>query len=800
MHSILAGKPPWTGSTLDPARLRDGGTIAERLVAWGLLVLALLCPTAVAAERRLSQAVSPRPEVAGAPQPSDVCMRSLRPRPVNPADPHDTLEAIRRFHVTWLEWTYGDDREFIRQVHALGAVYGGALAAGSYRGDVPRTEWNTVDREGALLVAPWMRQWKRPNAWGCANHPEFRAGHLRAAVAAVEAGADVLQRDEPRQNMLAFRWGGCFCDFCRIGFRDWLAEHADPEVLARLGVTDLDAFDYRDYLRQQDSPVGDAFANWPGDPLKTYFERFQADSTAAFHVWWRDQLNRQVGRTVPVSCNNGVRHWDAVEQLFDYCIGELSATAAQPEFLVRAMERAVELGKTQSVTMPLRRGGPRETDDWVRHTRQTIATVYALGGHIEMPWDTYLPTPDAERYFGRPENYADLTAQVRGLARFLDDYSGAFVTGCSVQDMDWPGDAPPLRLLDTEDGVLASVRAVADDLAAPLVIHLIDWRDQPQPFSLSVRPQAFFGSAPLHFRLFTPVEPYEAAAHDRAFRTGDYQPLVRERELARGFESTLRVPALTPWGVLVVQPESPDAPGVWSPSFQSDDATFYEEVQVRLESASPGAVIHYTLDGSPPTADSPRYDAPLRLTESRTVRAISRLAGASSTEVSARFQQRPRPENLLQNGQFDDGMTGWNRVVASPLPRDALVWSQDTTGRLSGPNSMRLQIRQPTGTVYHLRLTQGFQASADSEYRLSFRAVADGPVRCRVGLQALRAPHRVLGMRMETIDTTARRYTLTASGPPENEAVDYLVQFDLGARENQGRTVWIDDVQLSRVR
>jgi hypothetical protein len=31
-----------------------------------------------------------------------------------------------------------------------------------------------------------------------------------------------------------------------------------------------------------------------------------------------------------------------------------------------------------------------------------------------MPWDTFLP--DAQRYFGKPEHYADLTAFVRGIA------------------------------------------------------------------------------------------------------------------------------------------------------------------------------------------------------------------------------------------------------------------------------------------------------------------------------------------------------------------------------------------------
>jgi hypothetical protein len=244
-------------------------------------------------------------------------MRSLRPRPINARDPHNTLDAMRGFHVTWLEWTYGNDRPFIRKVHELGATFGGALAAGSYAGDQPHENWNVRNLAGAPVYATWMRAWSRPNPWGCANHPEFRAGHVRAAIAAVEAGADVLQRDEPGQNMHALSWGGCFCDHCMDGFRVWLDKHADREILRQLEVGDLDRFDYRDYLRRRDAPVGDDFHRWPGDQLKQYFSAFQIESTVAFNQWWRAQLNEHVGRHFPVSCNNGVRNWRDIEQVFD---------------------------------------------------------------------------------------------------------------------------------------------------------------------------------------------------------------------------------------------------------------------------------------------------------------------------------------------------------------------------------------------------------------------------------------------------------------------------------------------------
>lgn len=772
--------------------LRSAGGIGR-----GLTVLLVGAAGWAAGDARLHQVAVSGPDIAGAPRAGDVCMRSLRPRPMNANDPHNTLDAMRGFHVTWLEWTYGDNRDFIRQVHDLGATFGGALAAGSYVGDQPREAWNVRDREGAPVYATWMRAWKRPNPWGCANHPEFRAGHVRAAIAAVAAGADVLQRDEPGQNQHALHWGGCFCEHCMAGFNEWLGANADPEVLQRLGVTDLTAFDYREYLRGQDSPVGDDFRRWQGDELKDYFWRFQIASTVAFNRWWREELNRHFGRRIPVSCNNGVHSWTDVELEFDYWIGELSARQARPEHLHHAMRKAASLGRTQTVTMPLRREGEQESPEWVRHTRQTIATVYATGGHIEMPWDTYLPTPDAQRYFGKPENYADLTAFVRGMVPFLNGYAEAFAAGGDLVDERWLDALPPVTPVGAAGEVFAFARAVPGGADAPVAVHLVDWREEPRPFGLSLRPQAFFGERPLRLRLFTPVLPHDRAPHEAAYRSGDYRGLVREVELARGYANTVEIPALSPWGILVVEPDPAPADGIWPPAFVGSDADFYTQTRVRLDCATPGAAIHYTLDGSAPAAQSPRYTEPLELKDSATVSAVSVRDGTVSAPVAARFVKRERPPSLIANGDFDGGLEGWRRVVFPEAGEDALDVTIDEGDRLLGPNSARLFMRHPTGTVYHLRLVHPFAAKPGAEYTLTFRAVADGPVRCRVGMQAANAPHKVLGMRQEAIGTVPQRYSVTGRGLLEGDAREYLVQFDVGAAENAGRTLWIDDVILA---
>jgi len=184
------------------------------------------------------------------------------------------------------------------------------------------------------------------------------------------------------------------------------------------------------------------------------------------------------------------------------------------------------------------------------------------------------------------------------------------------------------------------------------------------------------------------------------------------------------------------------------------------------------------------------------LHDSAMVAAVSVRDGTVSAPVAARFVKRERPPSLIANGDFDGGLEGWRRVVFPEAGEDALDVTIDAGGRLLGPHSARLFIRNPTGLVYHLRLVHPFAAKPGAEYTLTFRAVADGPVRCRVGLQAANAPHKVLGMRHQAIGTVPQRYSLTGRGLQEGDAAEYLVQFDVGAEENAGRNLWIDDVLL----
>jgi hypothetical protein len=74
-------------------------------------------------------------------------------------------------------------------------------------------------------------------------------------------------------------------------------------------------------------------------------------------------------------------------------------------------------------------------------------------------------------------------------------------------------------------------------------------------------------------------------------------------------------------GIFLDPPGSP-APAAQSPEFNPPAGTYEGSLLLSLSSPTTGAAIHYTLDGSTPTANSPRYNGPFTLHTSSTVRAI----------------------------------------------------------------------------------------------------------------------------------------------------------------------------------
>jgi hypothetical protein len=159
---------------------------------------------------------------------------------------------------------------------------------------------------------------------------------------------------------------------------------------------------------------------------------------------------------------------------------------------------------------------------------------YACGGHLIVPWDVYTGS-SSPRYYGKPEQYADLYKFVRDHSRLIDGYEDAAFLLPGMADERYPTD-PPMSLSNAGE-VAAIARAVPGRPEAPVVIHLVDWRAKPQPITMKLLPRRFVSDESLQAELLRPGSP----ATRLDCRTSDTH-------------TSVQIPPLDPWGVVVVKP------------------------------------------------------------------------------------------------------------------------------------------------------------------------------------------------------------------------------------------------------
>lgn len=92
---------------------------------------------------------------------------------------------------------------------------------------------------------------------------------------------------------------------------------------------------------------------------------------------------------------------------------------------------------------------------------------------------------------------------------------------------------------------------------------------------------------------------------------------------------------------------------------------------VSLATATSGATIHYTVDGSTPRASSPEYEAPFLVASNLTLRAIAMAAGSSSTATTQAFSPNIASGTLVWSDEFSNS-------TATPAQPNPSVWTYDT--------------------------------------------------------------------------------------------------------------------------
>ncbi|WP_215241509.1 hypothetical protein [Dyadobacter helix] len=441
---------------------------------------------------------SKRVAVPGAPRYSDVCFSSRWKHPANAADTLQTFPVAAAFHASRLDWVYNDDKTWIQEVKKRGYQYGGTVNANLPDTKGGQTLGRILDSGGARLTAPWMEGWGV--FWGCVNSDDYRATYLAHTKRLIDAGADFIQVDDPRMNMAAMAWGGCYCSFCK-----------SKAAASGATVKDIQKASVEDFFKDMGK-----------------------------------QLDAYAGHHVPFSSNNYNSDWTSPYHLFDFGMAELPVKEANPQIIYAKFKATEKLGKAQVFTF---------VSEDVNFTRRVIATSYASGGHLIVPWDVYLKsTPTGSvRYYGRPEEYADLYGFVRGNAALMDGYEDAAVSGKNLTDSRYS--KPFVTITGGSEEVYAFIRTIPEKTNQAIALHLVEWGTHAEPFSVSLDMSGMGIDKDWEFTLLLP-DAYSKNKHDQAEATGDYARLIKSTSLKPQIQDNrviLEIPALSPYAIIKIK-------------------------------------------------------------------------------------------------------------------------------------------------------------------------------------------------------------------------------------------------------
>ena len=171
----------------------------------------------------------------------------------------------------------------------------------------------------------------------CRNNPVWREYLKKIIKIQIDAGVAGIQLDECELPMTSIGAGGCFCKDCMKGFRSYLKElKAKGQLCEAFMDTDLDSFDYGQYLREngleypkyyEDAPLYKYYWEYQLREIKKYFREL---------VEYAKAYSRETrGEEVEVSGNffTVMPSYFALEPYADVIITEMKNTLfRQPEW------------------------------------------------------------------------------------------------------------------------------------------------------------------------------------------------------------------------------------------------------------------------------------------------------------------------------------------------------------------------------------------------------------------------------------------------------------------------------------
>lgn len=150
-------------------------------------------------------------------------------------------------------------QNLVRQFHEQGKIVFGILHPLTHVGKIFEYVMDDPGIQDAVcldfnknpVVTGWMadRRYKgKPVYLYCTNNPKFRAWLRQQTYMIAAIGADGYHVDDYGGGPACFNSGGCFCQYCMEGFRQYLQEQYGQAGLKSRGIEDIESFDYRDVV------------------------------------------------------------------------------------------------------------------------------------------------------------------------------------------------------------------------------------------------------------------------------------------------------------------------------------------------------------------------------------------------------------------------------------------------------------------------------------------------------------------------------------------------------------------------
>jgi hypothetical protein len=242
------------------------------------------------------------------------------------------------------------------------------------------------------------------------NNPVWRE-YLKAVVRIqIDAGVQGVHFDESEVPLTSLQYGGCFCDTCVRGFREYLRELPAEDLPEDLREQELADFHYGRYLLERGFDFRSRLASTPLFHEYTAFQQRNITRYFGELAGYAREYARSVGRDVLISGNffNLFEHYYALEPSVDVIVTEMRNTVwRQPEWYRYAAgfggSKPVVVVENPygGVVMELVEalGSGRMHDRF----RQSLCEAAALGVNMSVPYGSWMGSVVEDAFYAPHE-------------------------------------------------------------------------------------------------------------------------------------------------------------------------------------------------------------------------------------------------------------------------------------------------------------------------------------------------------------------------------------------------------------